>query len=77
MKDLDNWQPYKGEYPKAFLDIILHDGTRYEQVWPNAGQFHVSGKSPVKGSEVSTFRRSEGQQPLRTAKKRLFNGRSS
>lgn len=44
----DNWQPYIGDYDKYEYDIKCHDGTIYENCYPNAGKF-----SPIDNQKLS------------------------
>lgn len=44
----DNWQSYIGDYDKYEYDIKCHDGTIYENCYPNSGKF-----SPIDNQNLS------------------------
>lgn len=67
MKDIDNWQPYKGAYPNALVDIVLKDGSMHKGASPRLGQFVTTTGLLIDGREVSQIRRSE----VREVTKRL------
>ena len=69
MIDFSNWQEYKGQYIKAYMDLLLKDGTVVEKAWPNNGVFYSAvARRKVDGSEVAQIRRSRDQTFLSRSK---------
>jgi hypothetical protein len=70
----DNWQPYIGDYDKYEYDIKCHDGTIYENCYPNAGKFSPidNQKLSINESQVSEIRFSNNPKMMLNEKVSQF-----
>lgn len=57
---MSDWIKYTGDYEKEFYDIKLLTGEVYENCWPNAGTFHITGADGkvIDGNQVAYIKQS-------------------